>query len=379
MTTGYFRAARSAAVALALVLSTGRSLVAQAATAPASAPADDATRAALSRALNAVRGRGGPSELPAADRFTFGDRTVLAGAEPGPVAVANGTLHVRGTVDGDAIVWRGNIVIHQGGRVSGNAWAIGGKVLLDGGTVDGDVRAFDGDLSTAAADAPPLTGAAAVWHAGSLAFGWLVVVLTIGIGVLVFAGSNLQAVSDGISRSFGRAFVAGVAAQLALLPVLVLLAVALCLTVLGILLIPFAIVAYVLAAAGLVTLGYLAMASILGQAITTRPGRDAHAERAAALRSLVIGVGVLMAPWFAAGAMAWSPTGALVARVFAVAVTWVAATAGLGGAVLSRGGVRRAKREPVAAMSASGWATPTPISGVVAARRPTNVSATGTR
>ena len=58
--------------------------------------------------------------------------------------------------------------------------------------------------------------------------------------------------------------------------------------------------------------------------------------------------------------------------MIAVAVTWVAATAGLGAAVVSRGGVRRATA-PAArrALNTSSWATPTPVAGVTAARRPT--------
>ena len=57
--------------------------------------------------------------------------------------------------------------------------------------------------------------------------------------------------------------------------------------------------------------------------------------------------------------------------MIAVAVTWVAATAGLGAAVVSRGGVRRAVAPGVRrAMNSSSWATPTPIAGVTAARRP---------
>jgi len=68
---------------------------------------------------------------------------------------------------------------------------------------------------------------------------------------------------------------------------------------------------------------------------------------------------------------------ALAAPAVAVAITWVAATAGLGAALVSRGGVRRAVA-PAAqrAMQAASWATPTPVAGVVAARRPTPYSTT---
>ena len=96
--------------------------------------------------------------------------------------------------------------------------------------------------------------------------------VVVGIGVLVFASPNLDAVSDALERGFGRSLLAGIATQLALAPALALLCVGLVLTILGALLIPFAVVAYILAAAGLVTLGLLAIARI-GRPHRARRGR----------------------------------------------------------------------------------------------------------
>ena len=88
-------------------------------------------------------------------------------------------------------------------------------------------------------------------HALALSSSWLVILVLIGIGVLLFASDYLEGVADSLEGRFGRSFWAGVATQLALAPVLALLIVALAVTVIGILLIPFAIVAFVLAVAGL--------------------------------------------------------------------------------------------------------------------------------
>ena len=78
----------------------------------------------------------------------------------------------------------------------------------------------------------------------------------VGIGVLHlrFAESRRR-VGRARARASARSLLAGIATQLALAPALALLCVGLALTILGALLIPFAVVAYVLAAAGLVTLG----------------------------------------------------------------------------------------------------------------------------
>ncbi|HPV74947.1 MAG TPA: hypothetical protein PLX31_08620, partial [Gemmatimonadaceae bacterium] len=66
------------------------------------------------------------------------------------------------------------------------------------------------------------------------------------------------------------------------------------------------------------------------------------------------------------------PTGAAL-RIVALLVTYVAVTAGFGAALLSRGGSRRdaaVAQAPAPAMDAASWQTPTPVTGVVAARRP---------
>jgi hypothetical protein len=328
----------------------------------------------LARALSALRESPDSAWIPAASRFAFGDSTLAAHHRAtGPVAIAGGTLHVYGTIDGDAVSYAGDVVVHTGGAIHGSAYAILGKVALDGGTVDGDMRSLAGDLRRTAVPAAGVvrSRSSLTLHAVALAVGWLAVLVVVGIGVLVFASPNLDAVSDALERGFGRSLLAGIATQLALAPALVLLCVGLVLTILGVLLIPFAVVAYVLAAAGLVTLGLLAIARLAGRTVLGTDASAGAASRATALRNLVYGLLMLMVPWFAAGALAWSPRLELFARMIAVAVTWVAATAGLGAAVVSRGGVRRALA-PAAqrAMNASSWATPTPVSGVTAARRP---------
>ncbi|MFI5310617.1 MAG: hypothetical protein ACHQQ3_05255 [Gemmatimonadales bacterium] len=363
------RAAASSVVAFALIAGTGTSHIgAQVASAPV-------TRETLGAALDAVRASGAKLELPPAAQFTFGDRTIAAQSRtPGPVAVANGVAHVRGSVDGDVITYSGDVIVHQGGEIHGDAIAILGKVLLDGGRVDGEVRSLSGDVSPPSVSATRrgFSTPGTVASEAALAAGWFAVLIVVGIGVLVLASSNLNAVSEALERNFTKALLAGIAAQLAFAPVLALLLVGLVLTLLGILLIPFAVVAYVLATAGLVTLGYLAIANIVGRSFVRAQGDGDRERRAAALRAVIVGLTVLMAPWFVAAGLAWSPTGVAVARAVAVAVTWVACSAGLGAALISRGGARRVAA-PLAqhAMAAASWQTPTPVSGVVAARRPT--------
>jgi hypothetical protein len=312
--------------------------------------------------------------LPAADRFTQGSRVIAAGdTVAGTVAVSKGTLDVRGVVTGDAVAVDGDVVVHDGGLVRGDAIAVRGRVRLEGGAVLGELRHVTTEASAAAVAAPARSPWQATTRAVGLALGWLAVLIVIGFGVMIFAGEYLDGVTGTLERRFARSLWVGLLAQLALLPGLLLLIVGLALTIIGLLLIPFAIVAYLLAVAGLLTLGFLAVARMTGTALTGRGGAERATPRAVVLRALVTGLLFYLGFWLVAGAFAWSPLVFAILTGVAGVVTWVALTAGLGATILSRAGVRRGGQAPTVVAPADdlGWQTPTPVSGVVAARRPT--------
>ncbi|HEX7123562.1 MAG TPA: hypothetical protein VF178_14390 [Gemmatimonadaceae bacterium] len=321
----------------------------------------------------------GQDRVPSAvgtDTLRFGGRTVPAGdTVVGPVLVVGGDLRVQGVIDGAAVAVGGDIVVEDGGRITGDAVAALGRVRTLGGVIQGRSRSFDDAFSWAMrdrAEAPIARRSTA--DALSLALGWLAVVLVLGIGVLIFAGSYLEGVADVIERSFWRSFLIGVAGELAVFPVLVLLITGLAITVVGILLIPFAIVAYILAIAGLVTLGFLAMARVTGGGIGS--GSVAQlSSKGYALRGIVVGIALYLGMWVVAAAFQWSGIVSGILRAVAFAITYVAATAGFGAAILSRGGTRRdAAAEPAEPEPMEAWQTPTPVTGVAAARRPTPVA-----
>jgi hypothetical protein len=323
--------------------------------------------------------------LPAIDDIAMGGRTIAAGARvAGPVAVAGGPLHVFGTIDGDAVAIGSDVVVHTGGSVTGNAVAALGTITLDGGTVSGEMRQLGGAIGRVPAMAAAVvkeSPLAATKHALALSSSWLLILLLIGIGVYLFAKEYLDGVVESLEGRFGRSFWAGVATQLSLAPVLGILCIALAVTVIGLLLIPFAIVAFVLAVAGLMTLGFLAVARITGESIAPAAARS-RPERVVALRGLFVGITIYMGLWVVTSAFAWAPRVEMILRAIAVAITWVAATTGLGAAVISRGGKRRqaiAAPELASVNDMPAWQTPTPVTGVVAARRPTPSSTTAKR
>lgn len=312
--------------------------------------------------------------VPPADSFALGGRSIAAGATVnGTVAAANGPLEISGRVNGDAIALHGDIVVHQGGVITGDAVSIGGRVKLDGGNVLGEMRSLS-DLAPiggpAPAGQPPLT----TWGAMKLVLAWFAVLVIIGIGVMMFAEHNLDGVVAVLERHLARAFWVGLLAELGLIPVLLLLVVALAITVIGALLIPFAIVAYVIAAAGLLALGFLAVARFTGSGFfRVDPAAN---PRSVGLRAMFTGLVAYLGVWFVVAALTWIPAAQPVLRAIALAVTWVALTAGLGAAVLSRAGTQHER--PVTtgrgggstAAEALAWQTPTPVTGVSAARRP---------
>ena len=301
------------------------------------------------------------------DTVRFGGRTIEAGdTVTGPVLTAAGDLRVRGVVRGTAIAIGGDVILEPGAVVTGDAISVLGRVQAEGASVGGTARAFTGSFRwlDEVEKAPPARRATG--DALSLSLGWLVVMMLIGVGVLVFASAYLDGVTDVLEQSFWRSFLVGIAGELGIIPVLLLVVAALAVTVVGILLIPFAIVASVLAVAGFLTLGFLAVARLAGGSL----GSTAGSSRGRALRGLVFGIVLFMGAWVVAAAFQFSPGLSAILRMVAFAVTWVAATAGFGAAILSRGGTHRDAATLTPVEESPAWQTPTPITGVAAARKP---------
>ncbi|MGQ0646647.1 MAG: hypothetical protein ACT4P7_03690 [Gemmatimonadaceae bacterium] len=307
------------------------------------------------------------------DSLPIGGRIIPAGTTvEGPVVVAGGNLDVRGTIQGSAISIAADVVVRPGGRVTGDAIAAFGDVRNEG-TISGSVKALTGtfgaslrglfasDEAAGAADRSPV----------NLALGWFTVMMLIGLGVLVFASQYLDGVVDVLGQSFWRSFLTGLLGELGILPAILLVCVALAITVIGALLIPFAVVALVLAVAGLATLGFVAVARLTGDGLGGRRVMRLS-SRGGALRGVVVGLAVYMGLWLIAAALNSTPVAGTILRMLALLVTFVAVTAGFGAALLSRGGTKRDAAvivAPAPAMDAA-WQTPTPVAGVVAARRP---------
>jgi hypothetical protein len=309
------------------------------------------------------------ADLPSADSIAPGARTIPAGTTVNGTVVARGPVTVAGQVNGSVVSLAGDVTVARGGVVTGDVLSVGGRIVADG-VVEGEMRGMSSLPTLFAATGPAIiarTPFQRTMDSARMVAAIFGVLLIIAVGVLLFAGSNLDEVVGTLERRFARAFWAGLLGQVLLLPVLAVLVVALALTLIGVLLIPFAIVAYGIAVAGLLTLGFLAVARLVGGSVK----RDGEVTpRARALTALAIGVAVFFVLWMVAALLSWSPLAATVVRAAAFAMTWVAVTLGFGAALLSRAGTHRRVATGARPVELASWQTPTPLTGVVAARRP---------
>lgn len=299
----------------------------------------------------------------------------------GNLVVLSGTLRVAGLVTGTAVAVNGAVIVDSSGHVRGDVVsAEHGAAIAPAGRIDGELRTLD-----ALASIP--TGERVASRPGTLTSlahtaAWFGILIILAIGVLTNAGDAMQRITTTLNAGFGRNVIVGIMAQLAMLPVLLTICLLLALTLIGILLVPFAIVAYVIAVLGLVVLGGLGAVQMIGKGVT----RVGLTDRGARLQALVSGVLLFSVPWLIAAALTSWPVASAAVRTIAIGFTWVAITAGLGAALRTRGGTRSHEepwgiRRPApsgtplpAPTPAAEWLTPTPMTGVVAVKRPTSTS-----
>jgi hypothetical protein len=351
-------------------------VVMSAAAAPAQQVVDSGSTQAIDGRLRAeiaiLRGLMRSLHVPVADSFQLGDREIVAGSTfAGTAATARGNLAVRGRVAGDAIALHGDVIVYPGGSVGGNAIAVDGRVRTVGGIVEGDVRSvrgLTGSILARAAGESPSAEPVTTWGAIKLVIGWFAILVAMGIGVLLFAERNLDGVVSALEQHFSRSFWTGLLTQVAAIPVLLLLLLGLAISVIGILLVPFAVFAFVIALAGLMTLGFIAVARFTGRAFF----RSTAEARTVKLRSLFVGLMIYLGLWLLAAVFVSSPVVGSVLRAVALAGSWVALTFGLGATMLSRAGTQKdgAGKRPPKVVDDLSWQTPTPVTGVAAARRP---------
>ena len=163
----------------------------------------------------------------------------------------------------------------------------------------------------------------------------------LGLGLVFFAPRQLEVVADTVHNSFWRSFFAGLFAQPLIVPIFGMLLLGLTLTVIGILVIPFVTIAFVVALALAILGGYLAVARAIGEAyLRRRMSQGIAVGGALPYRYMAYGLIGLIAMWVPAVLLGWIPVAGKIFSVGAIIFTWMIATAGFGATILSRAGLR---------------------------------------
>lgn len=213
----------------------------------------------------------------------------------GSLVVIQGDARIEGTVDGDVVVVDGTLELLDGGRILGDVRLADAEMERDGGEVEGSVvdlgegsRGIDAEVRERLRDElrtelrNEIRSATRSEDLGRSFFnpfgrvfrgvGGLVENLVFvfiaglaGMGVLAFAPRNLEVVAETARRSPGRSAMVGVAGTFLLIPVWVLGAVALAVSIVGIPVMIAWLPLFPLAALAAAILGYLATARNVGE------------------------------------------------------------------------------------------------------------------
>jgi hypothetical protein len=190
-------------------------------------------------------------------------------------------------------------------------------------------------------NARPRAGFAGVGPTLAGLFGSFVALACIAFGLVSFAPRQLDMVSDTVQQSFVRSFFAGLFAQPLILPALATMVIGLILTVVGILVVPFAVVGFVLALTLGVIGGYIAAARALGEVYLRRKmARGITVSAEPTFRAIVFGLVGLLTIWAPFALFGWVPGFGTVLLWAAIIFTWIMATVGMGATILSRAGLR---------------------------------------
>lgn len=272
------------------------------------------------------------SSHPAQMRMTA--QTVGANvSSSGTVASVNGNLDVYGTVRGDAIALRGDVIVHRGARIRGDAISIVGSVRNEGGTIDGRIRNYR-NAPRMLTRSTALYATRGLWVGPVMTLAILALVLVIGFGALVLGSNQLKRVNETLTAGVGKSFFAGILGGMAVAPAFVALVIAMAVTVIGIIFIPLGILAFTVIIMGIGTLGFIAVAQLTGNALT-RGARKDTTERGAELRSLFVGMLAYIGLWAIVALLTPVPLIGSLARTFALAVTVVAFVTGFGAVILT--------------------------------------------
>jgi hypothetical protein len=256
-------------------------------------------------------------------RIQIGEDLLIPAGETiaGTMVVIDADLTVEGRIEGDVVVVEGSIRVRDGGQVTGDIRLVDSRYDgVDESSLDGRIIRIESDDEDLAefGDLEDLEERIRDEVRGELrrefrgfspfrsltrgigdVFGDMMALLIIAIlalGVVYFAKDNLELVADTAQRSPMRAGMVGVAGAFLVLPTWVLGCVALVVSVVGIIALPFWLLLFPIAVALGAGLGYLAVARNIGEWVAAKEISGLEWMKPTnTFYAVVTGVGTLMA------------------------------------------------------------------------------------
>jgi hypothetical protein len=272
-----------------------------------------------------------PGQQHHGDVVTVQRDIIIAGSVAGDVTSWFGDITVTGQVGGDVVSYSGSVVLAEGARVEGNVLRLAGAIehhdsAQVAGQVIGEVPVGGMAASLLDASGRPLTTSAG-WISYSLLSALLVLLtLAVALAATLVWPRRTANISDVLLYAPWRSLALGIVTLLLLAQLLVLLAGVLALSLVGMVLLPpLLLLLHLTASYGL---------AVLASVLVRYPGR--RPERTVTPAALTLTVGMMLLPVVLLGIL--SPPGGLL-------LFYLLASAGLGAALLSRGGVL-APRQP---------------------------------
>jgi hypothetical protein len=167
-----------------------------------------------------------------------------------------------------------------------------------------------------------------------IVIGWLIIVAVVGFTLMAFGADKLQIVIRTMQGGVGKSLGSGLLGQLAIVPGAIAVAGLLAATLIGILLIPLGLVAFMVAVAGIAMFGFIAVATMTGAALAGGSKRD-ETPHGAMLRAFFTGTAVYVGMWLVVAALHRIPLLGPMLESFAAAVTFIAVSTGFGAVLLS--------------------------------------------
>ncbi len=290
----------------------------------------------------------------------------------GSLVVVDGNVKVAGTVTGDVVVVGGSLELLPGGEIEGDVRLADASMSRNDGTVGGAVVNVTKEHARSSGDNLGDQVRAQVQSEmenrirghndmGSSLFAPirhvlggvggvlqnLVTILFLGLigaGVVAFAGTNLDAVAETARRTPGRSAAVGLAGTFLLIPIWILGAIVLAVSIIGIPVMVAWLPLFPLAAVAAAVLGYLAVAHDLGQWLAGTNLRFADRIRVSnPIHTIFAGLLALIGAFIAANVVSMVPFFGFLEGLLifvGVIVTIVAMAIGFGAVLLTRAGTR---------------------------------------